>query len=366
MKNISFFIYDLNLGGAEKVVVGLANYFSANGFHVSIITIANNNYLAKDLLKEIKLISFNRKKIREGLMPLIKHIQNNKIDIFIANVWPITILTILAGFFKPGFHRKVLLVEHSHLSSSFSSHTKFFEFMQTLSARIFYPKSYKVIAVSKGVSDDLIHNKNLPKDCVEIIENPVIIPQNHQPNKASGLSQWVDFQGAKFISIGNLKDEKNYPYLLETLANLKKANFNFKQLIIGEGFLRPQLEELIISLDLQEEVILAGMLDAPFDLLKKADLFILSSKSEAFGIVMVEALAMGTTIVATDCECGPSDILKDGRFGYLAPLANMKKFSEIIIHAYANKLPADLLRKRSKKYSISSQGSKYAEVINRM
>ena len=60
------------------------------------------------------------------------------------------------------------------------------------------------------------------------------------------------------------------------------------------------------------------------------------------------------------------DILKDGRFGYLAPLANMKKFSETIIHAYANQLPADLLRKRSKKYSISSQGSQYAEVINRM
>jgi glycosyltransferase involved in cell wall biosynthesis len=194
----------------------------------------------------------------------------------------------------------------------------------------------------------------------------VAIEHNLNPPESKILSEWLNFQGAKLISVGNLKTQKNYPYLLSILAKLKSRNFHFKQLIVGEGPERKYLEDLISSLGLTEDVILAGSLDSPIQLMNKADLFILSSRLEGFGLVLVEALATGTTVVSTDCESGPAEILQDGALGYLAPLENAEKFSEIIIHANHNKLSPELLINRSKDFSINLVGPKYIELINQM
>ena len=163
-----------------------------------------------------------------------------------------------------------------------------------------------------------------------------------------------------------MKVQKNYPYLLRILAHLKSCNFHFKQLIVGEGPERKRLEELIVALDLTEEVILAGTRDSPIEHIKKADLFILSSGFEGFGLVIVEALAAGTTVVSTDCESGPAEILKDGKLGYLAPIDDVEKFSEILMHAYQNQMPSNLLIDRSQDYSINLVGPKYIDLINQM
>ena len=241
MKSISIFIYDLNLGGTEKVMVNLANYVSINNFLVTIIIVSKNKRLKKELLPNIKIISFNKKRIFESLPSLIGYIRQNKIDTFIANVWPLTIVTILAGFFSFGFNRKVLLIEHCHLEREFSTFSSTFQLLQKISIRLFYPKSYKVIAVSDGVGDDLIQNKRVPEKHVRVIQNPVAIEDTSYSLSSTDLSSWINFQGAKFISVGNLKFQKNYPYLIRTLAVLKKNDFHFKHLIIGEG---PEREEL--------------------------------------------------------------------------------------------------------------------------
>jgi glycosyltransferase involved in cell wall biosynthesis len=366
LKEISIFLYDLNLGGTEKVMVNLANFLSTHGFQVTILMVGKNSYLQRELLDNIQVISLNKKKIIKSFIPLIRYIRNNKINTFIANVWPLTILTIGAGIFFRGFNKKVLLVEHANLKREFSGFSSIFRFFQKISIMFLYPKSFKVIAVSEGVGNDLIDNKNVPETSMRVIHNPVAIEHNLNPPESKILSEWLNFQGAKLISVGNLKTQKNYPYLLSILAKLKSRNFHFKQLIVGEGPERKYLEDLISSLGLTEDVILAGSLDSPIQLMNKADLFILSSRLEGFGLVLVEALATGTTVVSTDCESGPAEILQDGALGYLAPLENAEKFSEIIIHANHNKLSPELLINRSKDFSINLVGPKYIELINQM
>ena len=366
MKEISIFVYDLNLGGTEKVMVNLANYLASNGFQVTILMVASNRYLEKELSSNIQIVSFSKQRIIESFIPLLKYIKKNKINTFIANVWPLTVLTIAAGIFIRGFNKKVLLVEHCHLGREFSAFSSMFKFLQKISIMFLYRKSFKVIAVSEGVGSDLVDSKNVPAASVNVIQNPVAIEHNLNSTESTIISQWVAFRGAKLISVGNLKVQKNYPYLLRILAHLKSCNFHFKQLIVGEGPERKRLEELIVALDLTEEVILAGTRDSPIEHIKKADLFILSSRFEGFGLVIVEALAAGTTVVSTDCESGPAEILKDGKLGYLAPIDDVEKFSEILMHAYQNQMPSNLLIDRSQDYSINLVGPKYIDLINQM
>ena len=364
-KEVSIFVFDLNLGGTEKVMVNLANYLSINNCNVNILMIGSNNYLQKELLPAISVISLNKKKISQSFIDLIKYIRLQKIDCFISNVWPLTVLTILAGFCKRNFNKKVILVEHCHLEREFSSYGSIFKFFQTISIYFFYRFSKSIIAVSDGVKEDLCLNKGVDEKKLLVIHNPVDISFNHLVYENQDIKNWMTFSHAKFISVGNLKIQKNYPYLLDTLSILKRQGFLFRHLILGEGSQREALTKKIQSLGLEENVYLAGQVDQPINLIKNADTFILSSKFEGFGLVIVEALAAGTTVVSTDCESGPSEILSNGDYGYLGPINDPRKFAEVIHYAYLNKISGDKLIERSMDYSIDRVGPEYLKLINK-
>ena len=149
-----------------------------------------------------------------------------------------------------------------------------------------------------------------------------------------------------------------------SFEQLKSRGFDFCQLILGEGNQRDALIDKISALGLEENVFLAGSADQPINLIKDADLFILSSKFEGFGLVIVEALAAGTTVVSTDCESGPAEILNKEKYGYLGPINDASKFSEVIHFGCLNKIPSSELIRRSKDFSIEIIGPKYLKLIN--
>lgn len=365
-KEVSIFVFDLNIGGTEKVMINLANYLTKNNCKVNILMVGNNDYLKKDLNPDASIIAFNKSRILLCLLDLIKYIRSQKIDCFISNVWPLTILTILAGFFRRNFNKKkVVLVEHCHLEREFSSFGAVFKFFQKVSIYFLYRFSMKVIAVSDGVKEDLCLNKGVSKEKVIVIHNPVDVNFSSLKYENKAIKNWKVFPYAKFISVGNLKIQKNYSYLLDTLSILKNQGFAFRHLILGEGSQRDILTTQIQNLNLEEDVFLVGSVDQPINLVKEADTFILSSKFEGFGLVIVEALAAGITVVSTDCESGPAEILCDGIFGYLGPINDPDKFSEIIRFGYENKISANKLVQRSKDFSIDSMGPKYLKLINK-
>lgn len=366
MKEISIFVYDLNIGGTEKVMVNLANFLSLKNYLVTFIMVGSNNFLQKELLPEVSIVSFNKKRVPASLLDLIKYIRSNNIDCFISNIWPLTILTVLAGFFKKGFWNKVLLIEHCHLGRQFSSYSFLFKLFQKFSIYFLYRFSSKVIAVSDGVKEDLCLNKGVNKKKIAVIHNPVDISFSNLNYNQKIIKEWKGFSAAKLISVGTLNSQKNYSYLLDSLSVLKRKGFEFKHLILGEGPTRDVLTEKIATLGLEENVFLAGSVDQPINLVKQADTFVLSSEYEGFGLVIVEALAAGTTVVSTNCESGPAEILQDGKYGFLAPIDNVKKFAETIHYGYHNQINSAELIERAKEYTIEIAGPKYLELINKI
>ena len=99
-------------------------------------------------------------------------------------------------------------------------------------------------------------------------------------------------------------------------------------LILGEGEERPRLESLVAELGLGDCVALPGFGANPYAYLVRAAVFVLSSISEALPTALIEAMAVGTPVVATDCKCGPREILQDGRFGALVPVGDVAAWPE--------------------------------------
>ena len=224
------------------------------------------------------------------------------------------------------------------------------------------------MCVSNGVAEDLC-KLGVKQSKLKVIMNPVDVhsePINHNTSDLH-LSNWKDFEGIKILSVGNLRKNKNYSNLLNALKILRaKYNQNFISLIAGDGPEKESLASLIKEYGLEDNVFLLGAVQNTESLYKTADLFVLSSDYEGFGMVLVEALGYGKTIISTDCESGPREILGNSKYGYLSPVDNPERLAESIYKAYLNKLKPDMLLKRYKDFDVSLIGSKYLSLMKRI
>ena len=196
--------------------------------------------------------------------------------------------------------------------------------------RSLYPRADRVIAVSQGVAKDLLTTWPALAPRVSVIYNACVdpsmatmakkpcrhhffqgmAPANEQPEQEKGPPV--------LIACGRLTAQKDYPTLLQAVARLSTRR-PVRLLVLGEGPARPQLETIIGRLGLGDTVDLPGYLSNPYSAIARATVFVLSSRWEGLAMVVSEALACGTPVVATDCPHGPAEILEDGKCGRLVP-----------------------------------------------
>src|SRR5690606_12861321 len=130
-----------------------------------------------------------------------------------------------------------------------------------------------------------------------------------------------------------------------------------------EGILRESLQSQIKQLNLEEKVFMPGFVDAPKYFLKRAELFVLSSKWEGFGNVIVEALGVGTKVISTDCPSGPAEILENGKYGKLIPVGNPKELASAILEVLNEPNRPEFLIERAKDFSTEKIANEYINFI---
>jgi glycosyltransferase involved in cell wall biosynthesis len=185
--------------------------------------------------------------------------------------------------------------------------------------------SHGAIPLTHGVTRDLV--KAVPKlgDRAKTVHNV-------------GFEKVTDFQpkGSKksdseftVAACGRLVDVKDYPTLLKAIALLSKTQ-KVRLGVIGDGPLKSDLNELASSLGIGELVRFHGFIDEPAKVMQAADIFVLSSVSEGFGNVIVEAMSLGIPVVATDCPYGPGEIITNSDNGLLVPVQNPVAMAQAI------------------------------------
>jgi len=131
---------------------------------------------------------------------------------------------------------------------------------------------------------------------------------------------------------------------------------------LGEGDERPKLEALIKERELEEAVALPGFVDNPYKYMKHAAVFVLSSQWEGFGNVLVEAMALGTPVVSTDCPSGPAEILENGKWGVLVPVGDIQQLAKGILSALKkkeiNSMPRALM------FSVENIMKEYSNILD--
>ena len=362
MKSIFFFTYDLNTGGTEKVVVYLANYFSERNYRVTLLTVSSGNDLKKIIGSNINLVSLGERKVMKSIIPLIKFIKKTEVDYFVSNIWPLTLVASCIQFFSR--KTKILLIEHSVLSEEYKNRNFLFKYLQNISLRIFHNLAHQVVVVSSGIKEDLI-KKGVRSEKISVIHNPIYQSNGQKIIKyPPNIESWLDTKSKKIINVGRLKEVKNLPNLVKAISCFqKKFNYQLKVLILGEGEERRLIEDLISQEGLEENILLPGQVDDPMPFLEKADLFVLSSDYEGFGLVIAEALSVGLNVVSTDCLSGPREILNDGEYGFLCKVNDPVDLASTIKEALDNPKDMEKLVNRSKDFSIDVIGRQYKRIL---
>ena len=183
-----------------------------------------------------------------------------------------------------------------------------------------YPFADLVVVPSAGVADDMAPTPGCAR----------AHPRGALPHRSRALFDplprpdhpWIgDPEIPLILSVGELSGRKGFDTLIQAFARLR-ARRPCRLMILGNGGARERLLALAAGLGVAEDVALPGFVPEPYAYMAHADLFAFSSVREGLPLVLIEALAVGTPVVSTDCPSGPREVLEGGRYGPLVPVGD--------------------------------------------
>jgi len=359
LKKMAILIYSLEGDGAERVVSILLNELK-NDYEITLVLM--HNRIDYEIPKEIEVVLLDQGEYQEsGVKKLTKlpflaysykeFCKEYEIEISLSFMNRPNYINLLAKSY--GNDPVCIISERITPSKEY--------FLDSLKDRInrylikkLYSKADLILPNSQGIKADLIENFAVPPKIIQVINNPIDI---QKIEKFKDEPCRFPFSSFTFVNIGRLHPQKNQKMLIEAFYHLNDPHA--KLVIIGEGELKEELENLIKDLDIMDRVFLLGRQSNPFAYLSKADTFVLSSDYEGFPNVILEALACDVPVISTDCKSGPREILSSqngthfelqkgveyAKYGMLIPTDDPVSMSE----AMGKVIEDEKLRQRYKK-----------------
>ncbi|MBA2849082.1 glycosyltransferase [Thermosulfuriphilus ammonigenes] len=349
-------------GGVERMLVNLAEGLLELGCRVDILAVKDRSEYLQDLPAGVRLIRLGTTHTYAALFPLAQYIQSLRPAALLSAKNRANQVAVAAKIMARVPVRVVLRMGTT-TSAALKQKSSLRLWWWSLGMRITYPRADAVIAVSKGVAEDLRRLARVPENKLKVVANPVITPRLFALAKSPATHPWLkDKDRPVILAAGRLTRQKDFPTLIRAFAQVRRQ-IPSRLIILGEGEDRSVLESLIKDLGLEGQVDLPGFVQNPYAYMSRADIFVLSSLWEGSPNVLTEALALGVPSVATDCPSGPREILAEGRYGELVPMGNASALAQAILRTLRSPLPRDLLKEAVQEYHLRFSAQRYLKIL---
>ncbi len=314
-KRIAFIVNTMSNGGAERTISNITLHLP-------------NEYKADIIVNDDQMVTYpvNASIISLGLKP-----QDNKLDFFYQlNAFIRRLVTIkrlkkqngykvvisfsesasIANILSGNKYAKTMLSVRIHLSSS--KNKMLYRIFGFPMVKLLYNRADRIVAVSKGVENDLIDNFGIKKNKITTIPNGCDIKMIQMKGKEQLSDEeklLISGHEHVIVTMGRLEYQKGQWHLIRALSTLKKEGLDFKLLILGKGSLQSYLKSLVEQYGLSDNVIFPGFMSNPFKIISNADLYVLPSLYEGMGNSLIEAMACGIPCISTDHKSGAREIL---------------------------------------------------------
>lgn len=323
-KEIVIALYGLS-GGAGQVNTSLAKYFKLNKCNVEVVCANYEKKLYEMLIScGVKIRTIECGGVFSFAVKL-GVVRFSKASVIMINGPILFSLFYYVSTFSSSNKYKNILRIPTAISPSTLEKSGFRRFLYLNLSRTALKKSDHIIANSFGTLEDAGNICSSIYGKSHVIYNPISVDADKFINKTK---VFLCDAKVKLLSVGRLVSQKDHKTLIQAFSILKKKYYNSRLDIVGDGELREDLENLAISLCLTDSIFFHGYQSDVETYYRDADLFVLSSRYEGFGLVLIEAIKHGCQIVSTNCQEGPAEILEYGKYGYLTAVGDFKMLAE--------------------------------------
>ena len=363
-RKLAVFISFSGTGGVERMVLNLLPDMVNAGVEVDLLAI--ERYPTPELRKigdyGVRLIDLGTRHSTLAVPALSRYLREHRPAALLAAkdraIRTAVIARRLSG-------ERPLLVGRlgTHLSAALARKPALIRWCRIGPMRLLYKDVDCVVANSEGVAEDTRRLTGLPNERVVVIRNPVVTPALDLLAREPVMHPWFH-AGVEpvILGAGRLTEQKDFSTLIRAFARVRVRR-RCRLVILGQGSLRPELENLVQSLGLGDDVWMPGHVPNPYAYMAKSAVFALSSAWEGSPNVLSEALAVGTPAVATDCPSGPREILNGGEFGRLVPVGDDAALAAAILATLDRPLPRAVLRQAVSEYSCHISARHYLEAL---
>ncbi len=332
-RRVCFVLPSLAGGGAERAAVHIINALDPVMWHRSMYLFHREGPFLEDVEAGVDLHNGASRSRLGRWLELRRYLRKTRPDLVMSFL---SFFTVLSAARLAHTRTKVIFNLQTPMTAFLSDED--YAWRRRWRRRVFsavtrtgYKAADLIVATSRGVMDDLVRSFGVSSDKVRVVPNPVTLDTIREaatePLPIEHASQW---RRPTIVAAGRLADAKNYPLMIEAFALLRQR-MPARLFILGRGEREGMIRDLIATHRLSDAVVLCGFQSNPWKYIGRGDVFLLTSRYEGFGNVLIEAMACGTPVVAT-ASSGTKDIVTNGRDGVLVDAHTPAALSSALEH----------------------------------
>jgi glycosyltransferase involved in cell wall biosynthesis len=327
---VALLIPNFEAGGAERVMIRLAQGLVERGHRVDLLVFSDHGPFRAEVDSRVNVISLGVPRAWRAIVPLARYLRRSRPNVLCSAMFHANFATILAGKLA-GSPTRIVITEHNTQELVKSSVGPWRWLVFQLAQRVTYPTADAVVCVSAGIAGGLAAVMPRLRPKLTVIGNPVVTDELLRQSSEPLVHPWLaPGQPPLVLAAGRLIAAKGFDVLIEAFVQVL-SDRPAKLMILGKGPERASLQSLIDQHGVAVHVCLFGFTANPYAWMRKADLFVLSSRHEGLPGVLIEAMACGCRVVATNCPHGPDEILEQGKWGRLVPTGDAQALGEAIV-----------------------------------
>ncbi len=355
---ISLFLATSGHSGVDRLMRYLIPEIAARGFRVDLLQVRDHGPYLENPPPNVRRIDLGHRHTYACLPALVRYLKSHRPALLLSDKDRVNRTALFARWLA-GTGTPLYLRIGTTVSVNLASRGRFERWLQRNSIGRLYGGAEAVLVPSQGAKDDLSAYTGLAADKIKVVPTPGI-PDSlfEQPPPLPDHPWFTQRQMPVILGVGELGARKDFATLVRAFALLRRHR-PCRLMIVGRGKQQQRLLDMARELGVADDVELPGFVENPYSLMAHADLFAFSSRWEGMPLVLIEALALGANVVATDCPSGPAEILQQGRHGVLVPIGDPEAMAEAMGRALDDPKPRAFQQQAARAYSVSAGTDAY-------
>jgi glycosyltransferase involved in cell wall biosynthesis len=350
-KRIAIFVATSGHSGVDRTMQNLIPAFAGRGYLVDILKVRKHGPELAALPAGVRVIDLGTSHVYSSFLAVCRYLNRYRPVAMLTDKDRVNRTALLARAVTAGTPYLALSCGTT-LSVDLAGRGPVERWITRTSFGKLYPYADNLLMISKGSADDLAVYTGFPRERITVVPAPVIPASLLTGTRPRPAHSWFQPEEPPVIlGVGKLAPGKDYATLIRAFAKVREVK-ECRLVIVGKGKQESELYALAAALGVRDDVDLPGFQANAYDFMAHAALFVHTSLLEGLGFVIIEALAVGTPVVATDCPSGPREILQDGKYGPLVPVLDHEKLAEAMLSTLNRPHPAAFLKEAARPYEI--------------